>query len=91
MAFFICDNLSDINNLPTVNEGQPQSNDTVCKNKCSPGSECFCIEDSSTWILGKDTNKWIKTNVSSSSSGGTTIIEKDIKLISHSSIESLFT
>lgn len=89
--FFMCDNLSDIKNLPdALNDGTPQLNDTVCKNKCSPGSECFCIEDGSTWILGKETNKWIKTNISSSSSGGTTIIEKDIKPISQSSISSLF-
>lgn len=89
--FFMCDNLSDIEKLPNAtNEGQPQPDDTVCKNKCCPGSECFCIEDGSTWILGKETNKWIKTNISSSSSGGTTIIEKDIKPISQSSISSLF-
>lgn len=89
--FFICDNISDIKNLPdALNDGQPQLNDTVCKNKCSPGSECFCIEDGSTYILGKDTNKWIKTNISSNSSGGATTVEKDIKSISSSSIESLF-
>lgn len=90
--FFMCDYLRDISDLPdTINEGLSQPNDTVCKNKCSPGSQCFCLEDGSTWILGKDTNKWTKTNISSSLSGGTTIIEKDIKSISSASIESLFS
>jgi len=51
--FFMCDYLSDIKNLPdAMREGVPQSNDTVCKNRCSPGSKCFCHEDSSTWLLG---------------------------------------
>lgn len=87
--FFMCDYLSDINNLPnSLNEGLSQKNDTVCKNICAPGSECFCLQDGSTWILGKDTNKWIKQNITSSSGG--TIAGKEIQSISQSFIKSLF-
>lgn len=91
--FFMCDYLSDIKNLPDAeNEGQTQPNDTVCKNRCSPGSKCFCQEDGSTWLLGKETNKWKKMKTASSGSiGGTTIIEEEIEPIPFSSIESLFS
>ena len=90
--FFMCDYLSDIKNLPdAMREGVPQSNDTVCKNRCSPGSKCFCHEDSSTWLLGKETNTWkkIKTTTSGSSSGG--IVSDEIEPIPFSSIASLFS
>lgn len=91
--FFMCDYLSDIKNLPdAMNEGEQQPNDTVCKNRCSPGSKCFCQEDGSTWLLGKETNKWKKMKVSSSSgSSGGSITEEDIEPIPFSSIESLFS
>ncbi|MCM1189323.1 MAG: hypothetical protein NC541_08505 [bacterium] len=65
--FFMCDSLSNLRDLPTATkEGQPQENDTVCKNKCAPGSQCLCLEDGSVWLLGKDTDQWIK-RVSNSS------------------------
>lgn len=61
--FFMCDSISDLKNLPTATkEGQPQPNDTVCKNKCCPGSQCFCLENGSSWILGKDSDKWIQNS-----------------------------
>lgn len=90
--FFMCDYLTDIQNLPDAQkEGQPQPNDTVCKNECSPGSQCFCIEDGSVWILGKDTNKWVKQkNISSSESSSGVTIENNIEPIPSSSIQSLF-
>lgn len=86
--FFMCDYLSDIVNLPTANtEGQPQANDTVCKNKCCPGSQCYCLQDSSLWVLGKDTNAWIqKKNISA---GSGEIIEA-VNPIPNSTIKSLF-
>lgn len=90
--FFMCDYLDDVKKLPdAIKEGSPQPNDTVCKNRCSPGSKCFCQEDGSVWLLGKETNKWkkIKTVASGSSSGGT-ITRDDIEPIPFSSIESLF-
>ncbi len=87
--FFMCDYRADLKNLPTaINEGKNQPNDTVCKNKCAPGSQCFCIEDGSRWILGKDTDEWVEIEMSSSgSSPGTSI---DIKPITESQIYSLF-
>ncbi len=87
--FFMCDHRTDLKNLPTASkEGEIQPNDTVCKNKCCPGSQCFCIEDSSTWVLGKDNDKWTETEKSSSGSspGATT----NIKPITESQIYSLF-
>lgn len=90
--FFMCDYLSDIQNLPDAQkDGQPQPNDTVCKNKCSPGSKCFCQEDGSVWLLGKETNKWKKMkSASSGSTGGSTIVDENIEPIPFSSIQSLF-
>ena len=35
-----------------------QENDTVAAYPCACGSDCMCLEDSSIWILGKDTNEW---------------------------------
>lgn len=88
--YFMCDYLSDIKNLPTLSmEGQPQENDTVCKNKCCPGSRCLCLEDGSRWILGKDEDKWIKYKAISSDSE--IIIGGDFSAISSSSIQSLFS
>lgn len=92
--FFMCDHLTDLKNLPTfTKEGQPQPDDTVCKNKCCPGSQCFCIEDSSVWVLGKDTDKWIKKGTSSSgnSSGGISGDIDNAEPIPFSSIQSLFS
>lgn len=87
----MCDFVSDLKNLPTATrEGLPQPNDTVCKNKCAPGSQCFCQEDGSSWILGKDTDKWIQRK-GSSSSGGTIGDMDDIEPIPFSSIQSLFS
>lgn len=91
--FFMCDYSSDIKNLPLADrDGQPQLNDTVCKNRCSPGSQCLCLEDNSIYILGKDTNKWIKkvTSQSGSSSGGISGDIEDVEPIPSSSIQSLF-
>lgn len=91
--FFMCDFVRDLTKLPTaLKEGVPQPNDTVCKNRCAPGSQCLCHEDGSIWILGKDTDTWVqRKGISSSggSSGG--ITEDDIEPIPFSSIQSLFS
>lgn len=55
----MCDYLSDINKLPRVGiEGEKQDGDTVSSAPCAFGSECFCLENTSIWILGKDKNEW---------------------------------
>lgn len=56
---FMCDYRTDIDKLPRIGiEGVKQEGDTVSSAPCSYGSDCMCLEDSSVWILGKDTNKW---------------------------------
>lgn len=87
--YFQCDYLSDVNKLPTqTTEGEKQENDTISSMIVSPGSQCLCHEDGSLWLLGKDTNKWVKVNYSNGGSGGSTPI--DISPISNEQIESLF-
>lgn len=88
--FFMCDSISNINDLPTAQkEGIPQKNDSVSKYRCSPGSQCLCLEDRSIWILGKENDRWVKTgNASSGSYEG--ITEDNVIPISSSSIKSLF-
>lgn len=56
---FMCDYLSDVDNLPRMGiEGKHQDGDTVSSMSCIYGSDCFVIENSSVWILRKDTNEW---------------------------------
>lgn len=56
---FICDYRTDIEKLPRTGiHGEHQENDTVSSLPCSYGSDCFCLEDASVFILGKDTNMW---------------------------------
>lgn len=56
---FMCDYRTDINKLPRVGiEGEKQEDDSTASYPCSHGSDCLCLEDSSVWILGKDTNEW---------------------------------
>lgn len=58
---FYCDYTTDIDQLPRYGiAGVKQDNDTVSHLPCSYGSDCLCLEDSSVWILGKDTNEWRK-------------------------------
>ena len=70
-----CDFLNDIGKLPTSKRiGEKQENDTVSDDPCGPGSECFCFEDGSIWILGIETDTWIRVGYkyggSSGSAGG---------------------
>lgn len=90
---FMCDYLSDIEKLPRVGiEGKKQEGDTVSSSPCAFGSECICLENSTTWFLSKDTNTWKKYSQDSSGntggSGGATI-EKPQK-ITKDDIDSLF-
>lgn len=56
---FYCDYRSDIAKLPRAGiKGADQKNDTVSSTPCIHGSEALVLEDSSIWILGKDTNEW---------------------------------
>ena len=58
---FMCDYRSDIDNLPRRGiKGKRQADDTLSDDPCTHGSDCFCLEDGSAWILGKDTNTWIE-------------------------------
>ena len=58
---FYCDYRDDIQKLPKFGiPGEEQEGDTVSALPCAYGSDCLCLEDSSVWILGKDTNSWIE-------------------------------
>ncbi len=68
---FQCDFLSDIGKLPTSKRiGEKQEEDTISDNPCAPGSECFCFEDGSIWLLGIETDTWIKVGFKYGSSSG---------------------
>ena len=70
---FQCDFLSDIGKLPTSKRiGGKQVHDTVSDDPCGPGSECFCFEDGSIWILGIETDTWIKVGYKYGGSSGNT-------------------
>lgn len=59
---YMCDYRTDIDNLPKSNgiHGLQQDGDSISDNPTSFGSDCLCLEDSSVWILSKDTNTWIE-------------------------------
>lgn len=89
----MCDYLSDIKKLPRVGiEGEKQENDTVSSSPCAHGSECICLENSTTWILSKDTNTWkqYSANTGNSGSGGGSITGKPQK-ITKDDIDLLFS
>lgn len=66
-----CDFLSDIGKLPTSKRiGDKQPEDTISDNPCAPGSECFCFEDGSIWLLGIETDTWIKVGFKYGGSSG---------------------
>lgn len=74
---FYCDRITDIDKLPKFGiEGEQQENDTISHKPCAYGSECKCLQNSSLYILSKDTNEWeIQiSNNTQSSSGGSTVI-----------------
>ena len=56
---FMCDYRADIQDLPRMGvHGKEQDGDSISDNPCLYGSSCLCYEDSSLWMLGKDTNTW---------------------------------
>lgn len=56
---FYCDFRSDIQYLPTqMHEGDISKGDSASTATTSYGSDCFCLEDGSVWILGKETDQW---------------------------------
>ena len=49
---FMCDTLADISNLPTSQaSGVQQGEDTASCLPCAKGSSCFCIGESSLFML----------------------------------------
>lgn len=56
---FYCDFRSDISKLPRQGiEGIPQNGDNLSHKPCAYGSSALVLEDSSYWVLGKETNEW---------------------------------
>ena len=52
---FVADKLEDISKLPHLKtRGEQQGSDTVSNDCVMAGSSCFCIENSSVWMLGND-------------------------------------
>ena len=52
---FVADKLEDISKLPHVKiQGVQQGDDTVSNDCVMAGSSCFCIENSSVYMLGND-------------------------------------
>lgn len=61
---FYADYEDDIFKLPTAQyEGTQENGDSVANHKCAAGSKCFVIENSKSYVLSKETDKWkeIKT------------------------------
>lgn len=85
---FICDYVSDIGKLPTqYKNGIKQDGDNVAHLKTAAGSDCFCLEDSSTWILGKAADTWVMSKKASSGGGSESGQNDYTQLINKPSIE----
>lgn len=57
---FYCDSSADIANLPTSqNAGVQQGEDNVSCLPCAKGSSCFCIGDSTLYILNSS-DVWVE-------------------------------
>ena len=55
---FVADTLEDISKLPHLKTQGVQQGDNTVSNDCvMAGSSCFCIENSSVWMLGND-DEW---------------------------------
>lgn len=56
---FYCDFRTDIEKLPNnTDKGDLSAGDEASAQLCKYGSDCMCLEDTSLWILGKETNAW---------------------------------
>ena len=51
---FIADMVADIDKLPHINTRGTQTANEHLNDMVQAGSTCFCIEDSSVWMLGND-------------------------------------
>lgn len=72
IRIYACDYLSDIAKLPTQHKtGEGDDLTADVKQKCLEGSRCTCLEDGSTWKLGKESG-WRKVGTLSSGDGGGT-------------------
>lgn len=68
LRYYHCDHVNDIEKLPTNKScGAEQENDSAASQPCAYGSQCLCLEDSSIWILGKESKKWIQQKAGTSS------------------------
>lgn len=57
---FYCDSSADVLNLPTSQHaGVQQGDDTVSCLPCAKGSTCFCIRESSLYVLNSN-DEWIE-------------------------------
>ena len=71
---YMCENISDIDDLPTqTRPGVKQINDTVSSDVCAYGSEAYVIEDGSRYILAKTSNEWTKLKTATVSGGGSSL------------------
>lgn len=87
----MCDYLSDIKKLPRVGiEGEKQEGDTVSSLPCAFGSECICLENSTTWFLSKETNMWKQYSQNSGNTGGSDGATEKPQRITKDDIDSLF-
>ena len=57
--FYMCDTKADVKKLPKAGvRGEVQETNPNDSDPCSCGSTCLCLEDTSVWVLGKETNEW---------------------------------
>lgn len=88
---FMCDYLSDIKKLPRVGiEGEKQEGDTVSSLPCAFGSECICLENSTTYFLSKETNMWKQYSQNNGNTGGSDGATEKPQRITKNDIDSLF-
>ena len=57
---FVADKLEDISKLPHLKTRGVQQGDDTTSNDCvMAGSSCFCIENSSVWMLS-NADEWVE-------------------------------
>lgn len=79
---FVCEKLSDINDLPTYSKkGKKQGNEIGVDNKCAYGSEVYVIEDGSKYMLDKSDGEWKKMKVATISGGDNPDIECEEEIV----------
>lgn len=54
-----CDFRTDIDKLPLNDrEGEKMEENTIAHTKAHYGDQCLCLQDSTLWELGNETNAW---------------------------------